>query len=805
MVIKVKKFSRQHIEKVLPLQAGQKYFFNQYFSIIDRSVDCEQLCLTFNHPLKEREFYSAWKYLIGRHPVLRSVFYWEELREPVQLFIKEAVFEPDLSWLSIPLADQLTCERIARQEKTKGLDLNNRLWRCRCIVSDTKSFLILTHHHILYDGWSNAILIKELLQVYNDLDHKRRLSLEPAVSYYEIAENLRQFDMSRHINREEILGEFKKENFHFFEFQGYKTVQCQSSILTNTVKDSVAVLASQIGITTTAVFVGLWGIFFNFYRHRQDSFTAFIHSGRNYTIKGIESVLGMFIKTCPLYIQNNQVTTVSNYLLHIFQSMKYVEDNQISIQEIWEIYHIPASQCLSETLIVIENYPLPTKEIRDNELYIQNIEYSNSPLSYPITLEISFFDSTRINLKYWPSYLGNLESKRMLDQFLQFLACATKNPTQVLYELWDSQAKACDKECSHIDQYENFVNNVRHLFSKVLDYPIEKILPQTDFFEIGGNSFHVTMLILKICDKYPGISISDQDIYKNSTVAALAEQLMKLSFGYKKVDNVTVDNVTIEKVFKQNVYEMSSAQKRFYFLQQVNPESVEYNTNCAIKLRGDFEIGQFFDALTELMKIHPILKSYYMLENDKYVAKIKEDLLPCFEEISITSNIEKSLADAQKPFILFQPPLWRVSYSRIAENETILFFQMHHIITDEWSIEILWKNLVELYEGRTVQAPKISYFEYINLYKENASELTQAHDYWLKKFEFPFKKTLLTADYSGNNTSLHAGERIFFSVGLSTLNSLKRIIKNEDFSIFHLLCAIWILSSLDKGKQKLIT
>ena len=169
----------------------------------------------------------------------------------------------------------------------------------------------------------------------------------------------------------------------------------------------------------------------------------------------------------------------------------------------------------------------------------------------------------------------------------------------------------------------------------------------------------------------------------------------------------------IETPLKQNnedvfVFPVSFAQKRLWFLQQFQPENYIYNEYGLFNCRGKLNIIALEQSLNEVIRRHEVFRTYFTIEKEEPIQVILPSLtleLPVTDLCSISENerevkvkqlIEK---ETQKPFDLTQVPLIRFSLLQLTENEYILIFVVHHIISDGWSSGLFFKEIEALYEA----------------------------------------------------------------------------------------------------------
>ncbi len=153
---------------------------------------------------------------------------------------------------------------------------------------------------------------------------------------------------------------------------------------------------------------------------------------------------------------------------------------------------------------------------------------------------------------------------------------------------------------------------------------------------------------------------------------------------------------------------LSFAQQRLWFLDQLTPGSAMYNIPAALRLQGRLDIEALHNALNAVIQRHESLRTVFRVEGDEPVQVIQPELSLPLPVIDLTGAGNTGLdreasarklaqAEAQAPFNLAEGPLLRASLVRLAEDEHLLLVNMHHIISDGWSIGVMLGEVARLY------------------------------------------------------------------------------------------------------------
>ncbi|MGE5412453.1 MAG: condensation domain-containing protein, partial [Clostridiales bacterium] len=296
---------------------------------------------------------------------------------------------------------------------------------------------------------------------------------------------------------------------------------------------------------------------------------------------------------------------------------------------------------------------------------------------------------------------------------------------------------------------------------------------------------------------------------KNTAIENLTpEQLALLSEKLNKLSGIKKKKEQIEKRKNIDEYPMSSAQKRLWFLHQLDPQSSNYNIFSAICLKGEFHLYALEYSLNQIIKRHEVLRSVYSTKGNEPLQIILPSLeikLPLtdiseLDDIAKQKRLQEILqAEANKPFNLSEGPLLRSEIIRLNENEHVLMLNMHHIIADGWSFNILISEIAALYRSNifntkaSLEELQIQYSDFAQWQNERLED--KAFDtqlsFWKEKLvnmpntlELPFYE-------KASPLKSNLGERKIFFVPQKMRNLIERIAKGESATLFMALLSVF--------------
>lgn len=241
-------------------------------------------------------------------------------------------------------------------------------------------------------------------------------------------------------------------------------------------------------------------------------------------------------------------------------------------------------------------------------------------------------------------------------------------------------------------------------FRNVLGY--ENISPNDDFFVLGGDSLKATGLTAQL-KALLGIEATVSDVFAAPTPASLAARLPE---GAAAVSGML-------KAPEMADHPLSPAQERMYLAWRLDPSSVTYNMSSVTWLDGRLDHDRVHTALMHLAERHDSLRTVFTLRDGEVrqqVTTIPASDLPLrFTRGRATPDTaETSLAQFTQPFNLATGPLFRMQI--IEDDEaSLLLFDLHHIIGDATSVEVMTRDFSKLYDGELTPLTH-QYIDYVH-------------------------------------------------------------------------------------------
>jgi amino acid adenylation domain-containing protein len=256
-----------------------------------------------------------------------------------------------------------------------------------------------------------------------------------------------------------------------------------------------------------------------------------------------------------------------------------------------------------------------------------------------------------------------------------------------------------------------------------------------DFFAQGGHSLLAARLLARV-----GADLPLSLVFDHPRFADLARAIAATAPAPAAVS-------PIQPISRFSAVPLSSAQLRLWFMQQLEPDSTAYTLFGAVRLDGRLDIYKLRQALQALQLRHEALRTKFREVEGRPLQVILPsaplalpvDDLGHLDDPAQQAALARDIrAEAAIPFDLTEAPLLRTRLVRLHDDAHVLLLGLHHIVGDGWSIRLLWRDLAELYaalvEGRPARLPDlaIQYADYAQWQSTSlpAAEMDRLARYW---------------------------------------------------------------------------
>ncbi len=317
-------------------------------------------------------------------------------------------------------------------------------------------------------------------------------------------------------------------------------------------------------------------------------------------------------------------------------------------------------------------------------------------------------------------------------------------------------------------------------------------------------------------DKNIIIAFENGEVKIKATKGTLTKEIIEEIKGKKSeilefFKSVSENNkyVAIPKAEKKEYYQLSSAQKRLFFLYEFNNSSLAYNIPSIFNVDGELNKEKFTIVFKKLISRHESLRTSFEVINGEPVQKISEQFDFEIESYQLSEKkIQEIFKKFIKPFTLKNAPLIRVGLIQISLLEHILMIDMHHIITDGISRGILIKEFMSLYNNEQLPELELRYKDYAESQQgaEHQEEVERQRKFWLNEFFEPPPILELPTDFARPSIKTHKGNFEKFLINEEETVRLRSIAKSEEITMFSIILSIYniLLSKLSDHEDIVI-
>ncbi|MBW1295660.1 amino acid adenylation domain-containing protein [Aquimarina litoralis] len=318
---------------------------------------------------------------------------------------------------------------------------------------------------------------------------------------------------------------------------------------------------------------------------------------------------------------------------------------------------------------------------------------------------------------------------------------------------------------------------------------VEGIGITDNFFELGGHSLKITLLVNKI-KQHLDLDLSVRDMFLNPTIKGVVSKLETSIYS------------NIPKASQKESYSLTSSQRRIWVMSQFEEGNVAYNIPVAFTLNGRLDLGKLSQAFTKIVDRHEVLRTIFK-ESDQ--EEVRQHILEAnsmnialeFVDISSESNSSVRLEDLvisnqNYVFDLCNGPLFKGMVIKLTPENHVLLLNMHHIIGDGWSMEILSKEFITVYNSLVTNQEvdlcelSIQYKDYAEWQtsKEQLQQLDKEKEYWHKKLSGNLPVLELPVNKMRPKMKTYNGDSFSYSFSQNLSTSIQLFSKKHGASLF---------------------
>jgi amino acid adenylation domain-containing protein len=322
---------------------------------------------------------------------------------------------------------------------------------------------------------------------------------------------------------------------------------------------------------------------------------------------------------------------------------------------------------------------------------------------------------------------------------------------------------------------------VKKIWSSVLGVPAERISTNGDFFRTGGNSLNASAMLSEVLKVF-NVAMPLVNFFQKPTIKGVAAYIEKAE---------TASWGIISPAAQKEVYPLSPAQQRMFTIQYLNPGLTAYNMLVAFRLSGSPSIDLMQAAFEQVIAQHETLRTSFELGESGIVQRIHPKVNLSIEKWQAgEAPLDDTVKAFRRPFELSEAPLFRAGIITQTSDNHVLVLDMHHIISDGMTMNILVNDLNKCFAGETLTPPALHYKDYVEWQLQQPPEnMQQQRDYWLKQFEGQLPVMHLPGFENRNGLPAYDGDTIRFRLDADVQTAVTRIAAEENATTFMVIMA----------------
>jgi amino acid adenylation domain-containing protein len=377
----------------------------------------------------------AWHEVVSAHPILRSHFLWDGLDEPLQIVRKEVAVKLDPSPIANDTVLDISKPPLFRLSLTRRPD---GVW-----------FMTWLCHHLIIDGWSTRLVLREVLERYNGIP-----SPDPPPAFKTYVDWLEKQDTAAahsywQTRMRDVGGPFHLSPYAHVRAKGtgHGRVDCDLAI------DGIDEACRSLGITTSTLMHTAWAVLLKKYTDLDAVLFGTTSSGRPAELERSAEIVGMFITTQPLRVGITETETISALASRVQQEMVgQREYEHIALSDVQRMAGIPPGQAFFDTLVVMKTEATyASSSLAEQAVKLLDLEIDEHS-EYPLAVLVSSRDPRKLIFFFDRAHFGASTVEqigRHLGHVVRTIVAAPHTEIGAISLLSDAERKTVIGEWSH--------------------------------------------------------------------------------------------------------------------------------------------------------------------------------------------------------------------------------------------------------------------------------------------------------------------------------------------------------------------
>ncbi|MFA8435560.1 MAG: amino acid adenylation domain-containing protein [Marinifilaceae bacterium] len=842
------KIDKRNVKTILPLTYLQKSIWVNSIGKKNSGNYIEQTWLKLKGSIDEDMFRTSWQTIIDKYDVLRTVFRWRGLKEPIQIIQRSVVPEIIFQDYSGCANKNEKYAELLDQIRKEELELEKVLFKI-FIIEENKSnvTLIIAHHHILFDGWSLGIILKDFFENYqclvNNLSVPHALQDRYIQNIKAVKDDCCKANEEYWVNY--LTGLSGNESMETrLRLKSRKISYCDFTIDPSLVR-LIEAFALQQKMTKNTIFSAAWGVLLQILNGTLDYVFYNTVSVRDHIGRNTDDAVGLFINTVPQRIITKEQQTFTDLISCVQKDL--IDRNgclNMDMGRLFQSFDIRIPNYDFSSLLVFENYPIESvvpgqkRNQESGDLFFEDPEDSSiqegdgslrsglmlsdyqfySSSQFDLTLIVADFDEFQHKLFYDEKIIDSQTLNQIIAKYKQLLKSIVTKPNQLVSLHFDEQLRLLLKNRienhlvsvggGDVQIYDFVTSKLIELWAEVFDLEIGTVSIEVNYFDYFNFSLKTVHLVNRIQQIFD-VEFAVTEVLESPTIGQLVEVINKKQFSQKK------HKLTFAETKEH--YILSHEQLRLYYMQMQEEKSILFNSPKLFAINkklSDKDVRYLQSIVHRLLRQHSSLRTVFREIN----GEVRQVVLPYHEcqlkveIVHVDSMVESDLfrQDTKKqgatisdekirllyehyitPFDLSRFPLLRIWILRLRDESNFLLVDIHHIISDGVSMYILMDEIKRLIDSYPLNSVKYYYSDYAHwqcrqLYSD---QLSAEVDYWNRIFSKSYTPLELPYDLKGNTFGEAKGAKLYWYYDTNRYQKLRCVLQNGNLTLYSFLLA----------------
>ncbi len=342
---------------------------------------------------------------------------------------------------------------------------------------------------------------------------------------------------------------------------------------------------------------------------------------------------------------------------------------------------------------------------------------------------------------------------------------------------------------------------------------LEQVSATADFFGIGGHSLLAAQVISRLRRTFE-LELPLKAMFECPRLEVLAARIQAARQG--------LEIPPVVHVSREKPIPASFAQQRLWFLDQLEPDNPVYNIPYTLEISGALDPDALEESLARIAERHESLRTSFRVEAGEPVQVIHGRINIPFRRVDLSlidfasreAEARRLIAeDANRPFDLSHAPLLRATLLRLSDDKHYLLINIHHIISDRWSMGVLSQELAAFYRARveatvpSVPSLPLQYADY-SVWQRNwlrGDALNTQLEYWKEQLKDAPQVLELPTDRPRPPFETFRGEVAQFNLSKELSGKLAALSRSHGTTLFMtLLAGFQALLSRYSGQEDVV-